>query len=73
MTLKPFFSYEQQIEELRNKGIVIDHDEGLRFLQDVNYYRLLAFPDYCYDDCNISLQDRLGNLELLYRHRIRLQ
>ena len=43
MALKLFFSYEQQIEELRNKGIIIDYDEGLRFLQNVNYYRLSAF------------------------------
>ena len=44
MELKPFFSYEQQIAELRNKGIIINHDECLRFLQDVNYYnRLSAF------------------------------
>ena len=43
MELKPFFSYEQQITELRNKGIIINHDECLRFLQDVNYYRLSAF------------------------------
>lgn len=43
MELKPFFSYEQQIEELQNKGIIINHDEALIFLQDVNYYRLSAF------------------------------
>ena len=43
MELKPFFSYEKQIAELRNKGIIINHDECLRFLQDVNYYRLSAF------------------------------
>ena len=43
MGLKPFFSYEQQVGELRKKGIIIDCDECLRFLQDVNYYRLSAF------------------------------
>lgn len=43
MELKPFFSYDQQIDELRRKGIIIDSDECLRFLHDVNYYRLSAF------------------------------
>ena len=43
MNIKPFFSYEQQIEELQRKGIILDHDECLDFLKDVNYYRLSAY------------------------------
>lgn len=43
MNIKPFFSYEQQIEELQRKGIILNHDECLDFLKDVNYYRLSAY------------------------------
>ena len=43
MNIKPFFSYEQQIEELQRKVIILNHDECLDFLKDVNYYRFSAY------------------------------
>ena len=43
MKLKPFFSYDQQIEELRRKGIDLSHDECIKFLENVNYYRFSAY------------------------------
>lgn len=43
MKLKPFFTYEQQLEALKIKGIIIDEDNSLSFLESVNYYRLSAF------------------------------
>ena len=43
MHLKPFFSYEQQLESLKEKGIFIDDPVALGFLKSVNYYRFSAF------------------------------
>ncbi len=43
MDLKPFYSYNKQIEELKNKGLAVDYDECLEFLKDVNYYRFSAY------------------------------
>lgn len=43
MDVKPFFSYEQQIEELQHKGIILDYIDCLNFLKKVNYYRFSAY------------------------------
>ncbi len=44
MQLKPFFFYEQQVELLKNKGVVIEDEEAcIAFLKRVNYYRLSAY------------------------------
>ena len=43
MQLKPFFSYEQQLKALQEKGIIIDDPIALEFLKSVNYYRFSAY------------------------------
>ena len=43
MDTKPFYSYDNQIEGLKNKGIIVEYDECLKFLKDVNYYRFSAY------------------------------
>lgn len=44
MQLKPFLSFEKQVESIQKKGISIDnYDECLAFLKKVNYYRFSAY------------------------------
>ena len=62
MQLKPFFSYELQIEALKGKGIIIDDPMALSFLESVNYYRLSAYI--------LPFKNKCENLSFLRIRRI---
>ena len=71
MQLKPFFSYEQQLEALKGKGIIMYDPMALEFLEGVNYY--YRFSAYLLPLKNKSEKLSFSRLRRIYEFACRLR
>ncbi len=67
--LKPFQTFEEQVEKIKAKKFEINNEEELLdFLQMVNYYRLSAYFKY-YSYKNLDF----NNVRMLYEFDMRIR
>lgn len=61
--MKPFFTYEQQLEKLKNSNLIIDDEiTALSFLQSEGYYNLINGYAHSFK-CNSGYIDRRATFQ----------